>query len=156
MVLKHFCTFLDSESSTYCSNAVSLLQFSSICASVVSYMAFVLSLFALYLFFSCFLRKAVFRDCGISWVLSLLLIIIMIIFILCVCVFVCCFFFFFFFFFVFFFKFQSESAVVYRQWNLWKWHQNCHLLIRLLPPDYRSVIIITTVDQLKTKASKRV
>ena len=107
MVLKHFCTFLDSESSTYCSNAVSLLQFSSICASVVSYMAFVLSLFALYLFFSCFLRKAVFRDCGISWVLSLLLIIIMIIFILCVCVFVCCFFFFFF---VFFFSNSNQKA----------------------------------------------
>ena len=39
---------------------------------MVSYVAFVLSLFVPYLSFFCYLRKAVLNDCGISWVSTLI------------------------------------------------------------------------------------
>ena len=40
------------------------------CASVVSYLVFVLSLFIPHLSFFWYLRMAVLRDCGISWVIA--------------------------------------------------------------------------------------
>ena len=43
-----------------------------VCASVVSYVVFVLSFFVPHLTFFWCLGKAVFRDCGISWVSSLI------------------------------------------------------------------------------------
>ena len=46
------------------SNAVSVLQLIFVCASVVSYVAFVLSLFVPHLFFLSCLGMAVFHDCG--------------------------------------------------------------------------------------------
>ena len=50
------------------SKTVTVLQFFLVCASVVSYVAFVLSLCVpRFSFFWC-LRRAVLRDCGISWV----------------------------------------------------------------------------------------
>ena len=52
--------------------AVVLLQFFFVCASVVSYVAFVLSLFVPHLSFLCCLGRAAPRDCGISWVSSLI------------------------------------------------------------------------------------
>ena len=55
------------------SKAVILLQFFFISASVVSYLAFVLSLFGPHPPFFWRLRRAVLRDCGISWVSSLII-----------------------------------------------------------------------------------
>ena len=46
------------------------LVFFCLCASVVSYVAFVLSLFVPHLSFFWCLGRDVFRDCGISWVYS--------------------------------------------------------------------------------------
>ena len=53
------------------SKAVLLSQFFFVCASVVSYMAFVLSLFVSNLPCFLFVGKAVLRYCGISEVFSL-------------------------------------------------------------------------------------
>ena len=47
------------------SMAVPLLQFFFVCASVISYVAFVLSLFVPQLFFCWFLGRALLRDCDI-------------------------------------------------------------------------------------------
>ena len=65
-------TDLHSIFSTDCSKAVPLLQFFFVCASVVSYVAFVLSLFVSHLSFIWCLGRAVLRDCGVSWVSSLI------------------------------------------------------------------------------------
>ena len=53
------------------SKAVPLLQFFFACASVVSFVAFVLPLFVLHLSFILFPVWAVLCDCGISWDLLL-------------------------------------------------------------------------------------
>ena len=50
---------------------VPLFQFFFVCASVVSYVAFALSLCASHLSFFWCLGKAVLRDCSIFWVSSL-------------------------------------------------------------------------------------
>ena len=52
--------------------AVSLQHYFSVCASVISYVAFVLSLFVPYVSFLWCLGEAVLRDCGISAKFSLL------------------------------------------------------------------------------------
>ena len=52
------------------SKAVPLLLFFFVCASVVSYVALVLSLFEPHLFFFWCLGRAVLRDWGISWISS--------------------------------------------------------------------------------------
>ena len=57
--------------STVRSKAVFLLQLFFVCGSVVLYVAFVLSLFVLHLFFVWYHGKAVLRDCGISCISSL-------------------------------------------------------------------------------------
>ena len=62
---------------TDCSMAAPLLQFLSVCASVISYVAFFflfcfLSLFFPHRFFAWCLGRVVPRDCGISWVSSLI------------------------------------------------------------------------------------
>ena len=57
---------------TYRSKAVPLLQFIFVCASVVSYVAFVLSLLVPYLPFFCCFGRPVLRDCRISLVFSLI------------------------------------------------------------------------------------
>ena len=52
------------------SKALHLLQFFIVCAIVVSYMAFVLSLFVPHLSFFGVLGRLCIRDCFISWVSS--------------------------------------------------------------------------------------
>ena len=56
---------------TDCSKSVPLFKF-FVCASVVSSVVFVLSLFVPHLYFFRCLVTAVLRDCGISWVSSLM------------------------------------------------------------------------------------
>ena len=51
---------------TYRSKALPVFQFFSVCALVITYVAFVLSLFVLSLFFLQCCGKAVIHDCGIS------------------------------------------------------------------------------------------
>ena len=101
-----------------------------VCASVVSYVVFVLSFFVPHLTFFWCLGKAVFRDCGISWVSSLIFLLNGIHFIgliketgtlFCCCcfffvfVFFVCFFFFFFFFFFAIFRYgiYMNSKIFY-------------------------------------------
>ena len=54
------------------SKVVALLHFYFVCASVVSYVTFVLSLFVPRLSFFWCLGRAVHSECGISWVSSLM------------------------------------------------------------------------------------
>ena len=56
--------------STDCSKEILLLQFFFVCSSLVSYVAFVLSLFVLHLSLFWCLGRAVLHGCGISWVSS--------------------------------------------------------------------------------------
>ena len=56
--------------STDHSKAVPLLQYFLFPASVVSYIAFILSLFVPHLSLRLCLVRTVLRDCGISWVFS--------------------------------------------------------------------------------------